>query len=73
MRGKLGVGLMPGSTRVLDRVSRKLVPCDSKRCPLAQGVALVSGGQAQGRGAQYRGAQGRGAQGRGGDLNAGTA
>ncbi|KAG2449099.1 hypothetical protein HYH02_005847 [Chlamydomonas schloesseri] len=39
MRGKLGVAPMPGSTRVLDRRSRRLVPCDNKRCPLAQGVS----------------------------------
>lgn len=36
---------MPGSTRVLDRVTRTLVPCTRERCPLAIGTAVdaVSG------------------------------
>ncbi|KAG2448798.1 hypothetical protein HYH02_006149 [Chlamydomonas schloesseri] len=35
VRGNVGMALLPGSTRVLDRPSRRLVPCDAKRCPLA--------------------------------------
>ncbi|KAL7549918.1 hypothetical protein ACHAWF_013171 [Thalassiosira exigua] len=34
-RGKLGVAKTPGSTRVLDRETGTLVPCDKERCPHA--------------------------------------
>lgn len=40
VRGNVGMALLPGSTRVLDRPSRRLVPCDAKRCPLATDQAL---------------------------------
>ncbi|GFR47039.1 hypothetical protein Agub_g8724 [Astrephomene gubernaculifera] len=36
MRGRIGLAPLPGSTRVLDRPSGRLVPCDQARCPLAQ-------------------------------------
>lgn len=35
MRGKLGIAMTPGSTKVLDRKSGKLVECNRERCPYA--------------------------------------
>lgn len=40
MRGRMGMALPPGSTHVLDRRTKALVPCTPERCPLAQGSAL---------------------------------
>lgn len=35
IRGKLGIAKAPGSKKVLDRQTGKLVPCDKERCPHA--------------------------------------
>ena len=35
-RGNLGVAIMPGTDRVLDRDTNQLVPCTPQRCPYAQ-------------------------------------
>ncbi|KXZ56419.1 hypothetical protein GPECTOR_1g373 [Gonium pectorale] len=43
MRGKMGMALMPGSTHVLNRTTRTLVPCSAMMCPLATGTAVVNG------------------------------
>jgi len=37
VKDKVGAVPLPGSTRVLDRAGGKLVACDSRRCPHAQG------------------------------------
>ncbi|KAG2490218.1 hypothetical protein HYH03_011343 [Edaphochlamys debaryana] len=42
--GKLGTAPLPGSERVLDRPSGRLVPCTPERCPYAQRVARLEGG-----------------------------
>ncbi|GIL56696.1 hypothetical protein Vafri_11999 [Volvox africanus] len=39
MRGKMGTARFPGSTRVLDRDTDQLVPCDTTRCPYATAEA----------------------------------
>ncbi|KAG2495323.1 hypothetical protein HYH03_006593 [Edaphochlamys debaryana] len=38
-RGRTGFALMPGSTRVLNRASGRLEPCDQRLCPLATDTA----------------------------------
>ncbi|KAG2495324.1 hypothetical protein HYH03_006594 [Edaphochlamys debaryana] len=38
-RGRTGFALMPGSTRVLNRASGRLEPCDRRLCPLATDTA----------------------------------
>ena len=35
IKNKMGSVIMPGTTKVLDRATGKLVPCDAKRCPHA--------------------------------------
>lgn len=35
MRGNMGIAPFPGSTRVLDRATGRMVPCDVTLCPLA--------------------------------------
>jgi multiple sugar transport system substrate-binding protein len=35
VQDKVGAVIMPGSSRVLDRATGKLVPCDAQRCPHA--------------------------------------
>jgi multiple sugar transport system substrate-binding protein len=35
VQDKVGTIILPGSTKVLDRASGKLVPCDAKTCPYA--------------------------------------
>ncbi|KAG2490219.1 hypothetical protein HYH03_011344 [Edaphochlamys debaryana] len=45
--GKLGTAPLPGSERVLDRPSGRLVPCTPERCPFAQRMA--GGGGASGQ------------------------
>ncbi|KAG2446701.1 hypothetical protein HYH02_008266 [Chlamydomonas schloesseri] len=42
-RGKMGIAPHPGTTRVLDRTTLKLVPCDRTRCPLAEEVVMEDG------------------------------
>ncbi|KAG2490225.1 hypothetical protein HYH03_011350 [Edaphochlamys debaryana] len=45
--GKLGTAPLPGSERVLDRPSGRLVPCTRELCPYAQRVARGVGSSAQ--------------------------
>ncbi|KAG2490221.1 hypothetical protein HYH03_011346 [Edaphochlamys debaryana] len=45
--GKLGTAPLPGSERVLDRPSGRLVPCTPERCPHAQRVARGDGPSGQ--------------------------
>ncbi|GLI65244.1 hypothetical protein VaNZ11_008730 [Volvox africanus] len=44
MRGKMGTARFPGSTRVLDRDTGQLVPCNATRCPFATAEALDQDG-----------------------------
>lgn len=37
MQGRMGMALLPGSTRVLDRRTNTMVTCTKATCPLAQG------------------------------------
>jgi len=37
IKDKVGAVPLPGSERVLDRATGKLAPCDSRRCPYAEG------------------------------------
>ncbi|KXZ51340.1 hypothetical protein GPECTOR_13g828 [Gonium pectorale] len=39
MRGRMGMAMFPGSTRVLDRPTGRLVDCDASTCPLAHVTA----------------------------------
>ncbi|KAG2435240.1 hypothetical protein HXX76_007318 [Chlamydomonas incerta] len=39
----MGIAAHPGTTRVLDRATLKLVPCDKERCPLAEEVVMEDG------------------------------
>lgn len=41
MRGRMGIALQPGTTHVLDRQTRQLVPCTRERCPYAYGTSVV--------------------------------
>eukprot|EP00198_Chlamydomonas_reinhardtii_P014049 XP_001703386.1 predicted protein [Chlamydomonas reinhardtii] len=43
MRGRMGIALQPGTTHVLDRQTRQLVPCTRERCPYAYGTSVVNG------------------------------
>ncbi len=43
MRGRMGMAPMPGSTLVLDRATRTLVPCTAQLCPLATDTLLEVG------------------------------
>ncbi|EFJ41572.1 hypothetical protein VOLCADRAFT_98419 [Volvox carteri f. nagariensis] len=44
VRGRMGFALLPGSTRVLDRASRQLVPCNRSSCPFATETVLEDDG-----------------------------
>jgi hypothetical protein len=46
-RGKMGIAPHPGTTRVLDRTTLKMVPCDRTRCPLAEEVVMEVGAGVQ--------------------------
>ncbi|KXZ51342.1 hypothetical protein GPECTOR_13g830 [Gonium pectorale] len=39
MRGHMGMAMFPGSTRVLDRPTGRMVDCDASTCPLARATA----------------------------------
>jgi hypothetical protein len=42
VRGKVGVSLLPGSTRVYDRVARQMVVCNTTLCPYSEVLQQVS-------------------------------
>ncbi|KXZ51343.1 hypothetical protein GPECTOR_13g831 [Gonium pectorale] len=44
MRGRMGIAAVPGSTRVLDRPTGRLVDCDADVCPLARATAPDANG-----------------------------
>jgi hypothetical protein len=43
VRGKTGVSLLPGSTRVYDRLERRMVACNTTLCPYSEVLQKVGG------------------------------